>query len=394
MVNSSALSEALELADQCRQSNRCNQAEQIYREILEKHPCQSDALYGMGILAQQRKQYKAAEEFFRTLLQIQPNSVKAFFSLATLYQLQGTLLEAEVAYRQVMALHPKNAPIYNNLGYVLEQQNKLDEAIAFYQKALELQPNCDEAKANLGNALHTQGKLSPEQQVYYADRDVQLGLSRHQTGDLQTAVAYYQQAIALNPEFWQAHYNLGIAMQEQGLWKEAIDCHQKALELNQDFIPAYDNLGQIYQVQNQFEKATVAYQRAVNLFKSRAQASEIGQGNAQEVFKKNQLDSLRNEIQARSQTHIVLACMPKTASTFIMNAIALATGFKPWPLVFDYDRNEQDIYWPRLFRSVQHNTVTHQHIRATRSNLACMKALGIKPIIQVRNLAGERVIIQ
>jgi len=64
---------------------------------------------------------------------------------------------------------------------------------------LQLQPNCVEAEVNLGNALSAQGQLSPEQQNHYAQLNRQLGQSRQQAGDLQTAKIYFQQALALNP---------------------------------------------------------------------------------------------------------------------------------------------------------------------------------------------------
>jgi tetratricopeptide (TPR) repeat protein len=47
----------------------------------------------------------------------------------------------------------------------------------------------------------------------------------------QTTVADYRQAIALQPDFVEAHYNLGVMLQEQGEREEAIACYQKALEI-------------------------------------------------------------------------------------------------------------------------------------------------------------------
>ena len=215
-----------------------------------------DLLYKLGELAQREGQNSIAEQLWNALLQLQPDSVNAWFALGNLRQGSGQLPEAETAYRQALALQPNLVPIHNNLGYALEQQGKLQEAIACYQKALQLQPNCVEAEVNLANILHTQGKLSPEQQAYYAVVNNNLGYSRKQAGDLATAIAYYQQAIALKPDLAIANYSLGIALQEQQQPEEMIACYQKAAELTSNNSGVYgqlllDKLQRIAQERNQ-----------------------------------------------------------------------------------------------------------------------------------------------
>ncbi|MHC5731010.1 MAG: tetratricopeptide repeat protein, partial [Nostoc sp.] len=135
-------------------------AEEIYRQIIDVDPKQSEALYGLGMLAQQRGQYQNAEQFFQAALQLQP----------------------EVG------------AIYNSLGFTLQQQGKLEEAIAYYEKALNILPDCIEVQMNLGNALHLQGKLPPEEQTHYADLNQQFALGRQQVEDFKIAELYYRQA--------------------------------------------------------------------------------------------------------------------------------------------------------------------------------------------------------
>ncbi|MDJ0736805.1 MAG: GNAT family N-acetyltransferase [Nostocaceae cyanobacterium] len=228
-----SVSEALQFAVQYHQSNCLTEAEQCYCQVLKAQPDHPDALYGMAMLTQQKGEFEEAEKFLSAILQVQPSSANAWFSLGNLHQIQGHFQQAEFAYQKAIVLRPDAAPIYNNLGYTLEQQGKLEEAITCYEKALNLQPNCIEADVNLGNALHTQGKLSPDKQTHYGKLNHQLGFGRKKAGDLQTAVAYYQQAMLLlgaaqttNPD-----YNLGVALEEQGKLKEAIACYEKALKV-------------------------------------------------------------------------------------------------------------------------------------------------------------------
>jgi tetratricopeptide (TPR) repeat protein len=219
-----SLALVLEQTVQLHRSNQLVDAEQGYRQILEVQPNHPTALFGLGALMKQKGEYQTAENVFKHLLAVQPDSVRAWFSLGNLYQAQERLSEAVAAYRQCIALEPNSAAVYNNLGYVLQQQQNWEEAIASYEKALELQPDCIEAEVNLANALHFQGRLSLEQQNYYADLNNDLGSKCKQAGDLKTATAYYQQAISMNPDLTEAHYNLGQLLQEQSEDEAAINC--------------------------------------------------------------------------------------------------------------------------------------------------------------------------
>ena len=252
------VSEAIQLAVGHHRANNLLQAEQLYRKILKQQPTHPDALHGLCLLSQQKGEYQKAERLLNLILRVQPQSVKAWFSLGNLRQVQGQLPEAIQAYQKALALHPQLVPVYNNLGYTLQLQDRWEEAIACYQKALQLQPNCTEADVNLANALHTHGKLPPEKQAHYAAINNDLGVTQKKAGDFKTAITYYRQAIALNPDLAIAHYNLGVALQEQGKLEEAIACYQKVLLLNPEDGEIYKKLAQnqlhkIYRLQNKLK---------------------------------------------------------------------------------------------------------------------------------------------
>ncbi|MEH1906765.1 tetratricopeptide repeat protein [Nostoc sp.] len=267
------VAEILQLAVQHQRANRLVEAELLYTQVLEKQPDHPEALYSLGILAQQMGLPETAEQWLSAALQIQPDSVKTWFSLGNLRLVQEQFSQAEKAYRQALVILPDSLPIYNNLGYALQQQGLFDEAINYYQKALELKPDFIEAEANLGNTLHAQGKLASEQQFYYAQLNHKLGVARKKAGDLKTAVIYHKQAIALQPDFLEAYYNLGLALQSQGELEKAIAFYQKLLQLNPNYGEVYLNLGKIYQQQNQFQKAVSAYRQGLKLINPHYAAS-------------------------------------------------------------------------------------------------------------------------
>ncbi|MEH2181855.1 tetratricopeptide repeat protein [Nostoc sp.] len=259
------VAEILELAIQQQRDNRLMEAELLYIQVLEKQPGNPEALYGLGLLAQQMGQYQTAEQWLSAALQVQPNSVNTWFSLGNLRLVQEQFSEAEKAYKQALVLLPNSLPIYNNLGYTLQQQGLFEEAINYYQKALELKPDFIEAEISLGNALHSQGKLSSNQKMHYAQLNNQLGVARKKALDFKNAVTCHKQAIALQPNLLEAHYNLALALQEQGELEEAIASYQRTLELNPNYGEVYLNLGKIYQQQNNLTEAISAYQQGLKL---------------------------------------------------------------------------------------------------------------------------------
>ncbi|MBE8965900.1 tetratricopeptide repeat protein [Nostocales cyanobacterium LEGE 12452] len=277
-LDQTEVAEILELAVQHQRENSLLEAEQLYSQVLEKQPDNPEALYGLGMLAQQMGQLQTAKQWLSAASQVQPNSVKTWFSLGNLYLVQEQFSPAEKAYRQALVLLPNSLPIYNNLGYTLQQQGLFEEAINYYQKALELKPDFIEAETNLGNALHAQGKLSSDQQIYYAQLNNKLGVARKKAGDLKNAVTCHKQAIALQPNLLEAHYNLALALQEQGELEEAIASYQKLLELHPNDGEIYLNLGKIYQQLNQYQKAVSAYRQGLKLINPHyAKALTVGE---------------------------------------------------------------------------------------------------------------------
>ena len=57
------------------------------------------------------------------------------------------------------------------------------------------------------------------------------------------AIAHYQKALEIKPDYAEAHNNLGIALAGRGQVDEAIAHYQKALEIKPDYAYAHNNLG-------------------------------------------------------------------------------------------------------------------------------------------------------
>ncbi len=267
-----AVAQALAQAVQQHQAGQLQQAEQIYRTILQADPQQVDALHLLGVLAYQLGQHEQASAYIRQALRLKPDLAEAHLNLATVLQAQGQLEKARACYQQALRWKPNCAEVHNNLGNLLQQQGKLAEAQASLEQALCLKPNLAEAHNNLGNVLQEQGKLAAAlaslQQALRLRPDLaeahnSLGNLLHEQGQLAEAQASYQQALRLKPDYAEAHCNLGNVLQEQGKWAEALACYQQALRHQPDFALAHSNLGAVFQEIGELEQARDCYEQAL-----------------------------------------------------------------------------------------------------------------------------------
>ncbi|MDY7024402.1 MAG: FkbM family methyltransferase, partial [Cyanobacteriota bacterium] len=259
MITTSVL---LQQATKYQQAQHFTLARKIYAKILKQEPQQPEALQGLATLAQQQGQYSDAEKLLKVVLQVQPNA-QAWFSLANILQIQGRLSEAIDCYQKVLAQRPNSVAVLNNLGYAFGQQGNWETAMSYYQQVLSLQPNCIEAEVNLGNALYAQGQLSPEKQRHYATMNYNLGVSCQKQVDMTGATAYYQQAIEMQPDLLDAHYQLAVVQHSQGELQKAIASCQNAIKLNANFGLTYLLLGKIYQTQLKLTEAASAYREGL-----------------------------------------------------------------------------------------------------------------------------------
>ncbi|MEG4075083.1 tetratricopeptide repeat protein [Microcoleus sp. Pol14C2] len=174
------------------------------------------------------------------------------FRQSTAGDWEGVLEEAALALKERICQHQKALPpieaqanihLYQkqfNQGNILKSQGKFAEAIAYFKNALVLQPSSIEATTNLAVTLH-------------------------QTGDLAEAATYYQRAIEIDPNCAQSHNNLGILLQDQGNIMAAISCFQKAIALNPVYVKALNNLGAILQQQGELQSAIACFHQALSV---------------------------------------------------------------------------------------------------------------------------------
>ena len=89
---------------------------------------------------------------------------------------------------------------------------------------------------------------------------------------------------------------------------------------------------------------------------------------------------------ASAPPKIVLAAMPKSGSTFLSQACAVAHSIQTISCMFYGDESEQELYLPNLIATVPHAIIIQQHFRATEANVQLCQAFRLRPVVLVRNI--------
>jgi len=122
-------------------------------------------------------------------------------------------------------------------------------------------------------------KLNPNFAFPYNNR----GWAKYNLGDKQGAIADYNQAIKLKPDDADAYNNCGWAKYNLGDKQGAIADYNQAIKLNPDFAVPYYNRGLIYKELNDNEKA----------IKDFRQASQLHRQQNNQTWYQNSLDRLK-----------------------------------------------------------------------------------------------------
>jgi tetratricopeptide (TPR) repeat protein len=111
--------------------------------------------------------------------------------------------------------------------------------------------------------VQTQPQLSSKEEQARAYRNQ--GLAFQNTGDLESARAYYQKAIELDPTFAAAHNDLGVIYEATGLSDRAEQAYLQAVKLDATFLSAYSNLALFYEGRRDLKKASIYWKKRAEL---------------------------------------------------------------------------------------------------------------------------------
>ena len=155
--------------------------------------------------------------------------------------------KAAEEYKHCLELKPHFAEAHCNLGVIHHLQGRLDDALAAYQQAYQYAPGLKLVQEHLSMA--------------YSDKATQI----KDQGNTAAAISLYEQALALNPGYVRAMYNLGVAHAECGRHDKAIFMYNMAVRIQPTCAEAYNNLAVVMRETGNMEAAVKACQAALQI---------------------------------------------------------------------------------------------------------------------------------
>jgi len=195
---------------------------------------------------------------------------------------QGKFTRAREAMERYLQEHPKDSYCCAKLGALYGEQGNWSRGISLLNRGLkstELDaPSRYELHYHLGIGHRQLGNAEAAAQAYQAALEVavpeiiKLGAYNNFASLLQgeglpeMAAALYEQAIAIDPNFATAHYNLGKLKREQGDLAGAIAAYEAALAITPEAPEIHQNLGVALLKAGAIARSQAAFEQAIALY--------------------------------------------------------------------------------------------------------------------------------
>jgi tetratricopeptide (TPR) repeat protein len=202
-----------------------DKAEPMLREVLESSDRFADVHDMLGVIAHFRGNFIAAERHFERALALNPQYTEAALNLAVTYNDRGKYEAAREVYARIKGrkgdaaegLDPfargKIANMHADIGQAYADAGMPREAIAEFEKAVALCPE-------------------------FADLRTKLGTLLRQVHEVDYARAQYEAAVAARPNYVPARILLGVTLFSMGHLDLAEEQWKKALEIDHDSMSA------------------------------------------------------------------------------------------------------------------------------------------------------------
>lgn len=201
----------------------------------------------LQVPSEQLTQLKKAEALYLHIIQLDPINPWFRNRLATIYLYYSSLIPkeqmkyislAEESTKKASELDHKNPLFQLSMAYFYHRLNRLDQAQAYYEKVLSLDPDLFEASYNLAD-------------IY------------RRKGDTKKQFDLYEQIYQKAPDYQNVAFLLAYRDFQNNQAQKAIPVLEQILQKDPYKIEVLDLLSTIYHKQGQLDKAIPLYERAL-----------------------------------------------------------------------------------------------------------------------------------
>jgi len=213
-----------------------------------------------------------AVELLRRVRTRRPAALRAGMVAAPVLLLSVATISRNVIYQDELSLWndavakaPHRPRCHASLGNALMRLGRTEEALARYEEAVRLMPDYHPAILNIANHLSKIGRL-------------------------EEANRRYREVLRIDPTFAPAHNNWAVNLVKEGRLEEAIDHYRAAIQARPAYFDAYYNLSRVLAMLNRPDEAIEAVRQAVRLnpesVDARARLARllVGHGSTEEAI--------------------------------------------------------------------------------------------------------------
>jgi tetratricopeptide (TPR) repeat protein/SAM-dependent methyltransferase len=297
------IEQALQQGVAAHKEGRLQDAEKLYRAILQSQPNHPDANHNLGVLAVSVNKADAALPLLKTALEANPKIEQFWLSyidaLIKEKQFENAKQVFEQAKKQGVAeeklnvLETQLTPTAQVDEPKLTVQNKSLSSSEKRKKLAKIQKHKMKKKQNLNAISPSESEIKNLLEHYqngqYNDAEKlaksithqfpehqfawkALGAVLKETGRISESLASFQKAVQLAPQDAEAHSNLGNTLKELGRLDEALASYKQAIALKPDYAEAHYNLGIMLQELRRLDEALASYTQAIALKPDLAEA--------------------------------------------------------------------------------------------------------------------------
>lgn len=205
---------------------------------------------------------------------IDPSDAGAHNNLGVLYYIKGLYEEAVTVFMRALELEPRMQVAQRNLEIAYLNSGAAEHRITQLREHLRAEPSDRDARWELGRtfamlARHDEAVEEFAALLQYHSHDVgamiQLALSKNAVGDADNARAWFEQALAIDPDSSLVLFYLGEIAYHRGLNDQALRYLERAIALNPQNHEALYLLGFVLGDAGHHEEAREVMKRAVSL---------------------------------------------------------------------------------------------------------------------------------
>ncbi|GAB6065934.1 tetratricopeptide repeat protein [Aquifex pyrophilus] len=162
--------------------------------------------YDLGLAAYHEANYSEAIARFNRALKLNPNEPRIWNQLGLTYMAVGEYKKAEESFMKALTLDPSFTEAKMNLGILYAKVKNYNKAIKFLKEAAE------------------DDYFEKRHEAYY-----HLALIYKRLNRKDLYLKYLKKAVAYNPNFFPAQFELAEAYENQGKYKEALEIYKSLL---------------------------------------------------------------------------------------------------------------------------------------------------------------------